>query len=50
MTHRSPFADGRFYNEVPSSQYARWAGWWSVHGGSAPVYGPRQCGEIEVLQ
>jgi len=49
LTHRTPFTGGRLYNETPWEEYGRWAAWWLANGSSAPVYGPRQCGEIEML-
>jgi hypothetical protein len=37
LTHRS------------SEQTEKWATWWAAAGTAAKVYGPRECGEVEVL-
>jgi hypothetical protein len=50
LTHRTPLANGEMSSTSPSQQYANWLGWWSLHGNSAAIYGPRECGEIEPLK
>lgn len=45
LTHRSAFA----VDDPPAEEYSRWQTWWSAKGTTAPIYGPRQCGEVEKL-
>jgi HEAT repeat protein len=45
LTHRSAFA----VDDPPGEEYGRWQAWWSANGTNAPVYGPRQCGEVEKI-
>jgi HEAT repeat protein len=45
LTHRRVSAEG----DAPPEQARKWATWWGAEGSSAKVYGPRECGEVEVL-
>jgi hypothetical protein len=45
LTHRSAFAA----DDPPADEYPKWQAWWSGNGATAPIYGPRQCGEVEKL-
>jgi len=49
LTHRSPYATGKWFSDTPSNDYAAWIGWWMREGGHAPIYGPDQCGRITPL-
>jgi len=45
LTHRSVFA----VNDPPAEEYTKWQSWWSDNSATAPIYAPRQCGEVEKL-
>lgn len=46
LTHRSAGEAAR--GDAPADQAGKWEKWWAANG-SAKVYGPRECGEIETL-
>ena len=46
LTHRSMLAEG----DPPAEEYGAWSKWWEENGKRAPVYGPRECGEVERLE
>ena len=47
LTHRS--VEGA-KNDPPAEEYGAWSKWWAANGETAEVYGPRECGEIEVMK
>jgi len=49
LTHRSAFGNGQVDPDPPAEEYGRWSKWWATNGGSAAVYGPRECGEMQSL-
>jgi hypothetical protein len=49
LTHRSPVRVGP-YEKDPTAQYPAWSRWWILHGQTAPIYGPEECGEVEPLE
>ena len=48
LTHRTPVSSGPYEKNAPA-QYEVWRRWWSKYGETAPIYGPKDCGEIEQL-
>lgn len=46
LTHRRPSKRG----DPASSDYDIWLHWWSVEGERATIYGPMECGPIEIIQ
>ncbi len=51
LTHRSPARDlNHKYLEAPAAQYPAWLRWWTRHAESAPIYSPKECGEVEPLE
>ena len=49
LTHRTAVSSGP-YEKNPLAQYQLCLQWWSSHAGTAPIFGPNDCGEIESLE
>lgn len=49
LTHRTPVTSGP-YEKDPVAQYQVWQRWWSAHGTTALIFGPRDCGEVEPFE
>jgi len=45
LTHHSVLA----VDDPPAEEYTKWQSWWSANASAAPIYSPRQCGEVEKL-
>ena len=49
LTHRTPVIS-RPYEKDPVAQYQVWRRWWSSHGATAPIFGPKDCGKVEPFE